>query len=74
MRDVDGGVTLKTDVCASGQPDLLMVIGPVTAPCGTVAVICVALLTVNCAATLLENLTEATPVKFAPVIVTVAPT
>src|SRR5256885_2217794 len=54
------------------QPVLRMVIGPVTAPLGTVAVICVSLL-VKLAVTLLENLTPLTPVKFDPVMVTVLP-
>jgi hypothetical protein len=58
----------------SAQLGLLIVIGPVTAPVGTVAVICVPLFAVICAVTLFANLTAVTPVKFVPVIVTVAPT
>lgn len=48
-------------------------IGPLVAPVGTVAVICVAESTVNCASVLL-NLTEVAPVKPSPVIVTCVPT
>jgi hypothetical protein len=47
---------------------------PVVAPEGTVVVICVELLTVNEVAAVPLNLTEAAPVKFVPVIVTLVPT
>src|SRR5574341_1580036 len=67
-------LTVKAPVCTSGQPGLLMVMGPVTAPAGTLAVICVLLLTVKVAVALLANLIEVTPVKLAPVIVTLEPT
>jgi hypothetical protein len=66
--------TVKLAVWTSAQPVLLMVMGPVTAPTGTVAVICVLLLMVKLAVTLLLKRTAVTPVKLAPVIVTVAPT
>jgi hypothetical protein len=69
-----GGLTVKVLVCTSLQVVLLMVIGPLTAPFGTVAVICVLLLTVNPAEILLENLTAVTPLKPLPVIVTLLPT
>jgi hypothetical protein len=49
------------------------VIRPVVAPVGTVAVICVLLLTVNVAFVPL-NLTLVAPVKFVPAIVTEVPT
>ena len=61
---------MKMPVCVSLHPLLVMVIGPVTALAGTVAVICVALLTVNTADILFGNFTELTPLKFAPVIIT----
>jgi hypothetical protein len=48
-------------------------IGPVVAPVGTVAEICVALLTVNVALVPL-NFTDVAPVKPVPVIVTDVPT
>ena len=51
-----------------------MVIAPVTAPAGTVAVICVLLTIVKVAETPLANFTESIPVKFVPVMVTLAPT
>ena len=47
--------------------------GPVVAPAGTVAEICVAEFTVNVALVPL-NLTEVVPVKFVPLIVTFVPT
>ena len=52
---------------------MLIVIGPVIAPAGTVAVMVVAFVTVKLACTLLENLTDVTPVKFVPVIVKLLP-
>lgn len=48
-------------------------IGPLFAPLGTVAVICVAELTIN-AALLLPNMTLVVPVKLVPLIVTCVPT
>ena len=50
-----------------------MMSAPVTAPAGTVAVICVSLLTVKLAVTLLANLMAVTPVRLLPVMVTVVP-
>jgi hypothetical protein len=54
-------------------PGVVTVNGPVVAPAGTVAWITVADVTVNVAAVPL-NRTAVAPVKFAPVIVTLAPT
>ena len=65
--------TVYGSVCKSPQPVLAMVIGPLTAPAGTVAVICVALLIVNEVVTLLLNLTDVTPVRLVPVITTLLP-
>ena len=70
---VIGLQTMKFVVCTSPQPVLLIVIGPVTAPAGTVAVNCVALLTVNCALTLFASLTDVTSVRFVPLMITVLP-
>src|SRR5574341_1997206 len=67
------GVTVNGAVRTSSQPVLLIVIGPLTASLGTTAVIVVLLTTEKVAVTLLANLTPLTPVKFAPLIVTVAP-
>ena len=67
-------MTVNEAVCRSLQFGLLMVIGPVTAPFGTVAVMVVSFTIVKVAVTLLENFTAVTPVKFVPVIVTVLPT
>ena len=49
-------------------------IAPEMAAAGTVAVICVALFTVNVVAEMPLNLTAVAPVKFVPVIVTPVPT
>ncbi len=70
---VGGAVTVKTPVCTSLQPVLLSVIGPVTAPAGTVVTIWVPLFVMIVAATLLLNLTAVTPFRFVLVIVTVVP-
>src|SRR5262245_55373852 len=68
-----GAAAVNAAVRTSVQPRLLSVIGPLAAPLGTMAVICVSLLIVNCAVTLSANLTAVTPTKFVPVIVTLAP-
>lgn len=65
--------TVNTPAGTSGQPVLLKVMGPVTAPLGTVAVICVSLFRLKLADALLANFTAERPVKFAPVMVTVVP-
>ena len=54
-------------------PGVVTEIFPVTAPVGTVVVICVSEFTVNVAA-LLANLTEVVPVKLVPVRITCVPT
>lgn len=66
-------VTVKLPALVPVPVPVVMVILPVVVPVGTVAVICVAELTVNVALMPL-NLTEVAPVKFAPVITTLAPT
>ena len=66
-------VTVKFVALVPVPARFVTVILPVVAPVGTVAVIWVAELTVNVAATLL-NLTAVVPVKFVPVIVTTVPT
>ena len=65
---------MKVAVWTSGQLGLLSVIGPVTAQLGTLVVIVVSLTTLNVAVTLSANLTAVTPVRFEPVMVTLAPT
>ena len=67
------GNVVKVNVCASTQPGLLKVIGAVRAPAGTKVVIEALLLMVNGADTS-PNLTEVTPLKPLPVIVTGLPT
>ena len=67
------GFTVKLDAEVAVPFGVTTLITPLTAPDGTVAVICVAELTVNVAATLPKR-TELAPVKFVPVIVTDAPT
>ena len=52
---------------------MLIVMGPATAPVGTVAMMVVAFVTVKLACALLENLTDVTPVKFVPVMVKLLP-
>src|SRR5438552_14634809 len=54
-------------------PPVVTLIGPVVAPDGTVAVICVSPLTVNVAALVL-NVTAVAPVKPVPLMTTVVPT
>src|SRR5213594_768399 len=66
-------VTVKLEALAAVPPGVVTLIVPVVAPVGTVAVICVAELTVNVAVVPL-NFTAVAPVKAVPVIVTLAPT
>jgi hypothetical protein len=67
------GVTVKlVGLVAVLLPGFVAEIGPVVAPAGTVAVICVSEFTVNIAVVPL-NLTELTPVKPTPVMTTVVP-
>src|SRR4051794_17400731 len=70
------GQTEKPGVCTSGQPALLTVMTPPTAPAGTVAVIVVSLTTLKEAATLFANFTPVTLppfMKLIPVMVTLLP-
>ena len=66
-------LTVKSLVLVTEPAGVVTLIGPVVAPAGTVAVILVALTTLNVAATPLK-VTLVAPVKFVPVIVTVVPT
>jgi hypothetical protein len=69
---VGGRMTTKLVLLVAVPAGLVTVMGPVVAPAGTVAVICVALLMVKAAATPLKR-TSVVPVKFVPVMVTEAP-
>jgi len=66
-------VTVKLEALVAVPPGVVTLIVPVVAPVGTVAVICVAELTVNVAFVPL-NFTAVAPVNAVPVIVTLAPT
>jgi hypothetical protein len=70
---VGGGITVKELALVPVPPAVVTLMVPVVAPPGTVAVICVAELTVNVAAVPL-NFTAVAPVKAVPVIVTFVPT
>lgn len=65
-------VTVKLDALDALPADVVTEIGPLVAPDGTVAVICVSELTVNVDAEPL-NVTDDAPVKPVPVIVTDVP-
>src|SRR2546427_1297722 len=65
-------VTVKLEALVAVPPGVVTLIVPVVAPVGTVAVICVAELTVNVAVVPL-NFTAVAPVNAVPVIVTLAP-
>jgi hypothetical protein len=65
-------VTVKLAELVAVPAGVVTAITPLFAPVGTVALICVALRTVN-EAGLVLNVTEVAPVKFVPVIVTVVP-
>ena len=71
---VGAGTTVKFDALVAVPPGVVMLIVPVVAPLGTVAVICVSLTTVNDADPVPLKLTPLVPVKPVPVSVTVAPT
>src|SRR5215467_6640864 len=74
VKEVIVGVTVKRVVVFKGPlPGVVTVMGPVVAPAGTVVVIVPEGLTVNVAATPL-NETAVAPVKAVPVIVTPVPT
>src|SRR5690349_13281022 len=64
---------VKLLVNVSAQPPLASVIGPLTAPAGTVVVSVVSLTTLKVAVTLLLNLTPVMPVNPVPEMVTVPP-
>ena len=67
-------ITVKRVVVLKGPlPGVVTVMGPVVAPAGTVVVIVPGGLSVNVAATPL-NETAVAPAKFAPLIVTFVPT
>ena len=72
---MDGGsTTVKLAALDAVPPAVVTLTVPVVAPDGTVAVICVAELTVKVVALVPLNFTAVAPVKFAPVIVTLVPT
>ena len=70
-----GGVQLEVNELAlvATPPVVVTEIGPVVAPAGTTAVICVALLIVNEAAGVPLNDTPLVPMKLVPVMVTLVP-
>jgi hypothetical protein len=65
---------VKLLVLVAVPPGVVTEISPVVAPLGTVAVTCVAELTVNVVALVPLNVTAVAPVKFVPVITTEMPT
>jgi hypothetical protein len=67
------GLIRKALLVVHDPAGAVTLIGPVVAPAGTVAVICVEELTVNAALVPL-NVTDVVPVKFVPVITTLVPT
>lgn len=69
-----GGTTVKLVAEVAVPPGVVTLIGPVDAAAGTVAVICVLLLTVNPTAVTELNLTAVAPLKFVPVMVTLVAT
>src|SRR5207248_1785366 len=70
---VGGLVTVKELLLVAVPSGVVTLTGPVVAPAGTVARICVAELTVYVALVAL-NFTDVAPVKFVPLIVTLVPT
>ena len=68
------GVTLKLVALDPVPPEVVTLILPVTAPVGTVAVICVSETTENDVALTPPNVTLVVPFKLFPVIVTSVPT
>lgn len=65
-------VTVKLEELVALPPGVVTVIGPLAAPLGTVAVICVSEFTANVAAVPLK-VTDVAPVNPVPVIVTLSP-
>src|SRR5438067_1988342 len=70
---VGGFVTVKALLLVAVPSGVVTLTGPVVAPAGTAAEICVAEFTVKVAVVPL-NFTEVAPVKFVPLIVTLVPT
>jgi hypothetical protein len=66
--------TVKFEALAAVPPGVVTLIGPVVAPVGTTAVICVAELTAKVVAAVALNVTSVAPVRFVPVITTDVPT
>jgi hypothetical protein len=66
--------TVKFEGLAAVPPGVVTPIGPVVAPVGTTAVICVAELTVKLVAAVPLNVTSVAPVRFVPLITTDVPT
>ena len=66
-------VTVKLVALVAVPPAVVMEMGPVVAPVGTVAVMCVALVTVKVVAEIPLNFTDVAPVNPVPVITTDAP-
>src|SRR5206468_3832298 len=74
-NEVTAGVTMTVKLALVPVPAAFVTeIAPVTAPLGTVVVICVSLTTVNVAVTLFVNFTALVPVNPVPVRVTAPPT
>lgn len=73
MVGAPGAVTVKFPLLVAIPPGVTIVIGPLVAPLGTVAVICVPELTEKLAFKPLKNTVDA-PVKSVPVITTLVPT
>lgn len=69
-----GNVTVKFGPLRPVPPLVVTLILPVVAPVGTVAVICVAELTVKVVAEVVLNFTSLAPVKSVPLMVTCVPT
>src|SRR5207245_1139039 len=69
-----GVVTVKLALLLAVPPGVVTLIGPVDVPAGTVAVICVSLLTAKPAVVPLKNFTAVAPVRLLPVMVTLVPT
>jgi hypothetical protein len=68
------GATAKLFALAAVPPDVVTEMGPVVAPAGTPAVICVEESTLKAAVLVPLNATEVAPVRFVPVMTTLAPT
>ena len=74
VRATGAVVTVKSVALVAVPPGVVTEILPVVAPVGTVAVTEVAVLVPMVVAVIPLNLTEVTPVRFVPVIVTLVPT